>query len=102
MPSAFPVVTNQDFVNMTNGFYNLGLAVAMKRRVENRARTRGRNEEHGGLPQPQTSCAVQGRDHCLPACYYRRLFRDRGDGQLSGEASPTYSWIRQHPEVPER
>ena len=42
------------------------------------------------------------RGYRMPASYYRRLFRERADGQLSGEASPTYSWIRQYPEVPER
>ncbi|MFT5202063.1 MAG: hypothetical protein ACI9C1_001445 [Candidatus Aldehydirespiratoraceae bacterium] len=42
------------------------------------------------------------RGYRMPASYYRRLFRERGAGQLCGEASPTYSWTRRYPEVPER
>lgn len=42
------------------------------------------------------------RGYRMPAAYYRWLFRGRRPGQKSGEASPTYSWIRRFPECPAR
>lgn len=42
------------------------------------------------------------RGYRLPAAYYRSLFRGRRPGQLNGEASPTYSWVRRYPQTPAR
>lgn len=42
------------------------------------------------------------RGYRMPASYYRRLFRHCTEGQLCGEASPTYSWVQRYPECPGR
>jgi len=42
------------------------------------------------------------RGYKMPAAYYRHLFKHRRDGQLCGEASPTYSWVQRFPETPAR
>jgi len=42
------------------------------------------------------------RGYKMPAAYYRRLFRHREEGQLCGEASPTYSWVQRFPETAAR
>ena len=42
------------------------------------------------------------RGYRLPASYYRWLFRHRREGQICGEASPTYSWVRRYPQCPAR
>lgn len=42
------------------------------------------------------------RGYRMPAAYYRHIFRHRLDGQICGEASPTYSWVQRYPRSPER
>lgn len=42
------------------------------------------------------------RGYRFPAAYYRWLFRGRKTGQITGEASPTYSDLRRFPECVER
>ena len=34
--------------------------------------------------------------------YYRWVFRGRIEGQITGETSPTYSWVQRYPEAPRR
>jgi hypothetical protein len=42
------------------------------------------------------------RSYRMPVTYYRWVFRGRIEGQITGEASPTYSRVQRYPEVPRR
>lgn len=42
------------------------------------------------------------RGYRMPVSYYRWLFHGRSPGQITGEASPTYSNLRRYPECVER